>query len=149
MDNDLMIRFFRFFFFFFFFFRPAALRNLEDGSVSSWLRQAPRRIQSHCITTMLTWKPSLTSATLRGIPSCEWGREGEVEYSDEVKARPLTNAMMFRPHADFISPLPLSLGGPHPPAVPPRTPGHMMRSQMRTCRWDTHAQMHSYTVEFT
>lgn len=27
-----------------------------------------------------------------------------MEYLHEVKARPLTKAMIFRPHADFISP---------------------------------------------
>ena len=29
---------------------------------------------------------------------------GELEYLDEVKARPLTHEKMFKPHTDFISP---------------------------------------------
>lgn len=112
-------------------FRRAARKTSDGGLVSSWQKRARQRTPSRCIMTVWMWKPSLTSVTLCGIPSCErhWGR-GEPEGA----ARPLSRPVTF--------PFPSSglLGGLHPPAVLPLTPGHTMKFLTRTCRCAVCAQ---------
>lgn len=103
--------------------RRAARKISEGGLVSSWRKQVLRRTPSRCTMTAWTWKPSRTSVTPCGIPSCERHR-GE----SEVTARPPSSALTFPVPS---APIP---GGLHPPAALPRTPGHTMKCRTRTCR---------------
>lgn len=107
--------------------RLGAPRSWAGGSASCWQRRAPRPIPSPCTTTAWTWKPSPTSATPCAIPSCE------LEYlarEPETKAADL--AVSCCSHFPFC--LPLTSGGPLPPAAPGRTPGRTTRSPTRTRR---------------
>lgn len=73
-------------------FRRAARKTSDGGLASSWQKRARRRTPSRCITTVWMWKPSLTSVTLCGIPSCErhWagagGRSKATEQTSDVSS---------------------------------------------------------------